>query len=205
MQSKTELMQKLIMEINNCKKCDLWKTRKNPVPGEGDVNALTVFIGEAPGYWEDLMGKPFVGAAGKLLEEILEENGFSRERVYITNVVKCRPPRNREPKPDEIEACSPYLDQQLNIIKPKIIVTLGRHSTIYLFSKAGLIFKSMRANQGKIYRVKLLGSPIYLIVSYHPAAALYNPKLRKYIEDSIRLTRDVERKLKNEVFNSEKH
>lgn len=191
MQSKTELMWKLVMEINNCRRCDLWKTRRNPVPGDGNINAAAVFIGEAPGCWEDITGKPFVGAAGKVLEEILEENGLSRNEIYITNVVKCRPPGNREPKPNEVEACSPYLDQQLSIIKPKIIVTLGRHSTLYIFSKAGLTFKSIGESQGKIYKVKILNSPIYLIASYHPAAALYNPELRKHIENSIRLVKSI--------------
>ncbi|MBS7654630.1 uracil-DNA glycosylase [Candidatus Bathyarchaeota archaeon] len=187
---KNDLMQKLIAEISLCSKCSLWKTRKNPVPGEGDINALVVFIGEAPGRWEDVEGKPFVGPAGDLLNRILRKIGLSRGDIYITNLVKCRPPSNRDPHLNEIESCSPYLDRVLDIIKPKIILTLGRHSTSYMFSKVGLTFRSISEVQGKIYEVKLWGSKIHLIASYHPAAAFYNMELEKEIETSIKLVKD---------------
>ncbi|HDO20383.1 MAG TPA: uracil-DNA glycosylase [Candidatus Bathyarchaeota archaeon] len=179
-------------EVNECRKCNLWKTRRKPVPGDGDVNASIVFIGEAPGYWEDVRGKPFVGAAGKLLDNVFEKVGISRSKVYITNVVKCRPPGNRDPRLEEIEACSPYLDRQLNIIKPKIIVTLGRHSTSYIFSKIGLKFKSMRESQGRVYKVNLWDAKTYVAVSYHPAAALYNVKLKEKIEKTMRMVKELE-------------
>ncbi len=187
---KNHLMQQLIAEISLCRKCSLWKTRKNPVPGEGDINALVVFIGEAPGRWEDIEGKPFVGSAGDILNRILRKIGLSRGDIYITNLVKCRPPGNRDPHPSEIESCSSYLDRQLNIIKPKIILTLGRHSTSYMFSKVGLTFRSISEVQGKIYEAKLWGSKIHLVASYHPAAALYNMQLEKEIEASMKLVRD---------------
>ncbi|MBS7634292.1 uracil-DNA glycosylase [Candidatus Bathyarchaeota archaeon] len=187
---KNDLMQRLIAEISLCRKCNLWKTRKNPVPGEGDINTLVVFIGEAPGRWEDIEGKPFVGSAGDLLNRILRKIGLSRDNVYITNLVKCRPPGNRDPHLNEIESCSPYLDRVLDIIKPKIILTLGRHSTSYMFSKLGLTFRSISEVQGKIYEVKLWGSKIHLIASYHPAAALYNMQLEKEIETSIKIVKD---------------
>ena len=192
---KNELMQQLIAEISICKKCGLWKNRKNPVPGEGDLNAPIVFIGEAPGRWEDMESKPFVGSAGELLNRILRKAGLSRGSIYITNLVKCRPPGNRDPHISEIESCSPYLDQQLDIIKPKIILTLGRHSTSYMFSKVGLTFRSISEAQGKIYEAKLGGSKIYLIASYHPAAALYNMQLEGEIEKSIKLAKDLMNKV----------
>lgn len=188
---KLKLIQQMIVEINECRKCNLWKTRKNPVPGDGDINTLIVFIGEAPGYWEDVRGKPFVGAAGKLLDSVFNKIGLSRSKVYITNVVKCKPPRNRDPRPEEIEACSPYLDRQLNIIRPKIIVTLGRHSTSYIFSKIGLKFKSMRESQGRVYKVNLWGTKTHIVVSYHPAAALYNVKLKEKIEETMKIVKEL--------------
>lgn len=186
---KNQLMQQLMAEISLCRKCGLWKTRKNPVPGEGDMNAPVVFIGEAPGRWEDVEGKPFVGSAGDLLNRILRKIGLSRGDIYITNLVKCRPPGNRDPHLSEIESCSPYLDRQLDIIKPKIILTLGRHSTSYIFSKAGLTFTSISEVQGKIYEAKFWDSKIHLVASYHPAAALYNVQLEKEIETSIKLVK----------------
>ena len=189
---KLKLIQQIMTEVNECRKCNLWKTRRKPVPGDGDVNASIVFIGEAPGYWEDARGKPFVGAAGKLLDNVFEKVGISRSKVYITNVVKCRPPGNRDPRLEEIEACSPYLDRQLNIIKPKIIVTLGRHSTSYIFSKIGLKFKSMRESQGRVYKVNLWDEKTYVVVSYHPAAALYNVKLKEKIEKTMRMVKELE-------------
>jgi len=179
------------MEIRECKRCDLWKNRRNPVPGDGNINTSIMFIGEAPGYWEDVKGKPFVGAAGKLLDEILRKAGINRSEVYITNIVKCRPPENRDPTEREIEACHIYLDRQLELIKPKIIVTLGRHSTAYIFSKMGLKFKSISEVQGKIYEAKFMNMKIHIIPSYHPAAALYNIKLRSEIEKTIKLINEI--------------
>jgi len=191
-QLKLKLIRQITAEVNECRKCSLWKTRRKPVPGDGDVNASIVFIGEAPGYWEDVRGKPFVGAAGKLLDSVFEKVGISRSKVYITNVVKCRPPGNRDPRPEEIKACSPYLDRQLNIIRPKIIVTLGRHSTSYIFSKVGLKFKSMRESQGKLYKVNLWDAKTYVVASYHPAAPLYNVKLKEKIEKTMRMVKELE-------------
>jgi len=123
-------LQEIAEQVRNCRKCDLWKTRKNAVPGEGNPHAEIMFVGEAPGENEDIEGKPFVGAAGKLLTKLITEVlGLKREDVFITNVVKCRPPQNRDPTEEEMTACSPYLRMQIDIIKPKLIVTLGRHST----------------------------------------------------------------------------
>ena len=118
----TEL-EKLYEEIRNCHKCRLAESRTNAVPGEGPEDAQIMFIGEAPGFHEDRQGRPFVGAAGRFLDQLLESIGIKREEVYICNVIKCRPPGNRDPLADEIKACAPYLDRQIEIIKPRLIVT----------------------------------------------------------------------------------
>lgn len=190
-QSRLEALRKLSEEIARCRKCPLWETRKNPVVGDGDINARVILIGEAPGYWEDLKGKPFVGPAGRLLNEILRKVGLQRESIYITNVVKCRPPENRDPRPEEVNACSPYLDMQLDLIRPKIIVSLGRHSTAYILSKAGITFRSIGEVQGKMFEVKFWETKTYIIPSYHPAAALYNMRLKGYIEEAIKLVASI--------------
>lgn len=179
-------------EIRSCKKCKLWLYRKNAVPGEGNEKAQIMFIGEAPGENEDLEGKPFVGAAGKLLTKLIKEIlGLNRADVFITNIVKCRPPNNRDPEPDEIEACSPYLDRQIEIIQPKIIVTLGRHSTSYLFQKMGRRMDSIGKVRGRFYQWNYKNDYIILVFpTYHPAAALYNPQLKKILEEDFRKIKD---------------
>lgn len=187
--SKEELMDEVATEVMACRKCPLWKKRKKPVPGEGDINADVMFIGEAPGYWEDIKGTPFVGSAGEILDEMLSQIGLSRNKVYIANILKCRPPENRDPSASEIEACVPYLDQQIRIIKPKIIVTLGRHSTSYIFSKGRLEVAGITKLHGRKYEVELLGFKILLIPMYHPAAVLYNPKYRSALERDFQLLR----------------
>lgn len=187
--SKEELMKEVATAVMACRKCPLWKKRKKPVPGEGDINADVMFIGEAPGYWEDIKGKPFVGSAGEILDEMLSKIGLSRNKVYIANILKCRPPENRDPSASEIEACVPYLDQQIRIIKPKIIVTLGRHSTSYILSQCGLEAAGITKLHGRKYEVELLGFKILLIPMYHPAAVLYNPKYRSALERDFQLLR----------------
>ena len=187
--SKEELMGEVATAVMACRKCPLWKKRKKPVLGEGDINADVMFIGEAPGYWEDIKGKPFVGSAGEILDEMLSKIGLSRNKVYIANIIKCRPPENRDPSASEIEACVPYLDQQLRIIKPKIIVTLGRHSTSYILSQCGLETAGITKLHGRKYDVELLGFKILLIPMYHPAAVLYNPKYRSALERDFQLLR----------------
>ena len=187
--SKRTLMEKIANDIKACRKCDLWKQRQNAVPGEGSLDALVMFIGEAPGYYEDVKGRPFVGAAGKLLDKLLSDIGLSRKEVFIGNVLKCRPPKNRDPRTNEIETCTPYLDQQLKIIKPKIIVTLGRHSTSYIFSKVGLKTEGITKLRGKIYEINLFTFQISLIPMYHPAAVLYNVAYKEGLERDFQLLR----------------
>jgi len=176
--SKQDLMEQVEAEVKTCRKCGLWKRRKNAVPGEGNLDAAVMLVGEAPGYWEDVKGRPFVGAAGKLLDEALSRIGISRGEVYITNVVKCRPPENRDPLSSEIGTCSPYLDRQIKIVKPKFIVTLGRYSASYILPKAGFETESITKIHGKIYETSLLGFKVFIIPMYHPAAALYNAKYK---------------------------
>jgi len=177
-EEKMRQLEKIAEEIRKCSRCSLSKTRRNPVPGEGNPDSMLVFIGEAPGYWEDVKGKPFVGAAGRLLNEILEKVGIKREDVFITNVLKCRPPGNRDPKPEEVRVCTPFLDRQLKVIKPRIIMTLGRHSTAYIFSKMNMKFYGITRVHGRVYEAGFLGWRCYVIPTFHPAAALYNVNLR---------------------------
>jgi len=178
-EAKNRQIEAIAEEIKNCQKCSLSKIRTNPVPGEGNVDSSIILIGEAPGYWEDRKGRPFVGAAGKVLDGVLEKIGIKRREIFITNILKCRPPRNRDPRSEEIRACTPFLDRQLKIIKPKFIVTLGRHSTSYLFSKMNLNFNAISKIHGRIYKVRFIDWRCYVMPTYHPAAALYNVNLKE--------------------------
>jgi len=186
---KLDAMEAVEIEVKACRKCELWKQRKNAVPGEGNLDAAVIFIGEAPGYWEDGKGRPFVGAAGKLLDEMLLRVGFSRGEVYITNVVKCRPPENRDPLPNEIKTCTPYLDRQIRIIEPKFIVTLGGHAASYILPKAGFETGSITRIHGRVYEANLLGFKVFIIPMYHPAAALYNAKYKDELNRDFQLLR----------------
>jgi len=166
----------LYEEIAACQRCELAKGRTQTVPGEGPENAEIMFIGEAPGFHEDRQGRPFVGAAGQFLEELLASIGLKREVVYIANVTKCRPPANRDPLPDEIEVCRPFLDKQIELIQPKLIVTLGRYSMARYFPNASIT---------RIHgQPKRIGSRIYYPM-FHPAAALHQPKWRSAVEEDM--------------------
>ncbi len=186
MEATLKELEEIYREIRECRRCPLHKYRKNPVPGEGPVNARVMFVGEAPGKTEDETGRPFVGAAGKLLTSLLESIGLSRGMVYITNIVKCRPPGNRDPKDDEIEACIPFLWRQIKVIRPRIIVALGRHAARVLFEKAGIRWVNMKAMHGRVFPGVIEGVSVKLVATYHPAAALYNPKLRSSLENDFR-------------------
>jgi uracil-DNA glycosylase family 4 len=170
-------LSELYEEIRRCEKCILSQGRTHAVPGEGAEDAQIMFIGEGPGFHEDRQGRPFVGAAGKYLDELLTTIGLSREQVYIANVVKCRPPGNRDPQPEEIEACRPYLDKQIELIRPHLIVTLGRFSMQRYFPGA-----SISRIHGQPKRV---GSVIYYPM-FHPAAALHQPRWRSLIEEDVK-------------------
>ena len=177
--TKKTLMHGIEEKIRNCQKCPLGKLRTNAVPGSGNYGARVMFVGEAPGYWENKKGLPFVGRAGKVLDELLEEIGLNRDEVYITNIVKCRPPENRDPTEDEIKACSPYLDRQIDIIRPKVIVPLGRHSMGYILRKFGFEPGPISKIHGKTFEAHTLFGKIVIMPMYHPAAALYKPPLRE--------------------------
>ena len=185
----TRELEKLNEEITNCTKCPLHKNRTNAVPGEGNPFSGIMFIGEAPGKNEDLEGRPFVGAAGKLLEKMLKEHlNLERFDVYITNVIKCRPPNNRDPHEDEIKACSPYLERQLNLLNPTVIVTLGNHSTKFIFKKYGLSYSSISKVHGRKFVIDTIFQRIYIYPMYHPAAILYNRRMEyEFINDFVNL------------------
>ena len=185
--SNQSLLNQIAEEVKTCRKCGLYRCAKNAVPGEGNPKAKIMLIGEAPGKREDLTGRPFVGSAGKLLDSVLEKAGIMRKDIFIGNIAKHRPPDNRAPKPDEIEACTPYLDRQIKIIRPKIIVPLGTHSTKYIMEKAGLEFTTISDVRGKAFDGSALGSKIKIVPSFHPAAAIYNRKLRETIEDDFKM------------------
>lgn len=170
---KISLLKEIEKNIKVCEKCRLYKTAKNPVPGEGDPNSEIVFIGEAPGETEDLTGRPFVGRAGRLLEIMLARIGYKREGVWIGNIIKHRPPQNRDPLPDETLACQTYLTEQLKIISPKLVVTLGRFALSYFY------------NSGKISRDRgnlIVTTKFNVFPVYHPAAALRSPEMAKALE-----------------------
>ena len=177
----------IAQQILNCRKCPLHKTRKNPVPGEGNPQAKIMFIGEAPGYWEDVKGKPFVGAAGKFLDTLIAILNLSRKDIFITNVLKCRPPKNREPSPNEVQQCTPYLDKQIRIIQPKFIITLGNYSTGYILSKAGLPFNGITQAHGKFYETTILDLHVTVFPTFHPAAGLYSGRYKKLLQQDFQL------------------
>ena len=164
-------------EIRSCQQCPLAETRTFAVPGEGDLNAVVMFVGEGPGHDEDKNGRPFIGRSGRFLIETLQNAGLRREDVYITNVVKCRPPQNRDPAPSELKACAGYLTRQVEIINPRIIVTLGRFSMRRWFAQGTIT---------RIHgRVKNIGRGRVAVAMYHPAAALRNPQWRAAFEQDF--------------------
>ena len=181
---KEKHMEKINSSIKNCKRCSLHKTRKNAVVGDGSLDANILFIGEAPGRNEDLQGKPFVGKAGKILDELLDSIGLSRDGVFIANILKCRPENNRNPLKSEIETCTDYLDQQINIIRPKIIAPLGNFAASYILEKFGLEPDKISKIRGKIFDVKTNFGDVKIIPLYHPAVATYNPNtMETLLED----------------------
>ncbi|MCX5776878.1 MAG: uracil-DNA glycosylase [Candidatus Firestonebacteria bacterium] len=168
-------------KIRGCMKCGLGKTRQNFVFGEGDPDAKLVFIGEAPGADEDEQGKPFVGRSGQLLTKIIESIGFKREEVFILNIIKCRPPNNRQPEPEEIEKCIPYLYEQIKLLKPKIICTLGNPSTQTLLNtKEGITKLRGRA---------LDWNGIEVVATFHPSACLRNPAYKVDVWKDVKFLR----------------
>jgi DNA polymerase len=184
----------LVKQIILCQDCELAKTRNTVVPGEGAEDARIMFIGEAPGFYEDQQGRPFVGSAGKFLDELLHSIELDRSKVYIANVIKCRPPGNRDPLPQEIESCRKWLDKQIEIISPDVIVTLGRHSMSKFFKGASI---------GKIHGTAQRIDGRLCFAMYHPAAALHQQSLRKTIESDMLKLPQILAQLENESGNRE--
>jgi DNA polymerase len=175
--SDADTLEKVAAEVRACKKCPLHKGRKHAVPGEGPAAAEIMFIGEGPGFHENEQGRPFVGAAGKFLDELLAGAGLSREQVWIGNVVKCRPPGNRDPQSDELSACGDYLDRQIALLNPKVIVTLGRFSMARYFpgAKISAVHGQARTVGGRL-----------VVAMFHPAAALHQQSLRRTVEEDFK-------------------
>ncbi|HTZ18321.1 MAG TPA: uracil-DNA glycosylase [Dissulfurispiraceae bacterium] len=178
---KQTALRQLGDEIGDCKRCRLSEERTNIVFGEGDLDARIMFIGEAPGREEDQQARPFVGEAGKLLTKLIEKmgekNGFGRKDVYIANIVKCRPPMNRDPHDDEMRTCSQFLIRQIEIIQPEVIVSLGRISAFSLSGRSGALTSfSITRERGKFFEYKAGGRTIPVMPTFHPAYLMRNPK-----------------------------
>lgn len=191
--TKTAEMKEIRDEIIGLKESPLYEVRKKegnlPVIGEGNHDAKIMFVGEAPGRNEAKTGKPFCGAAGKILDELLEGVSIERKEVYVTNIVKDRPPKNRDPLPEEIETYGPFLDRQINIIKPKVIATLGRFAMNYIMQKfdLGSMLEPISKAHGKKYTAKTEYGGTAIIPLYHPAAAIYNRDLIKTLKEDFKI------------------
>jgi len=173
---KKEILSQVAAEVMACTQCQLNVSRKNAVPGEGQSNAEVMFIGEGPGFYENEQGRPFVGPAGKFLDELLHRADLQREKVFITNVVKCRPPGNRDPLPEELEACNNYLERQIEAINPIVVVTLGRYSMAKFMPNVRIsdVHGQSRWVNGRL-----------IVAMFHPAAALHQPSLKNAILDDF--------------------
>ncbi|MCD6107649.1 MAG: uracil-DNA glycosylase [Caldisericaceae bacterium] len=179
---KNQLFNEISNNISSCNKCSLYKTRTLPVPGEGSINARIFFIGEGPGKQEDLTGRPFVGAAGKFLDELLTGIDLKREDVFIGNIVKCRPPNNRVPLPLEVDACKPYLIAQIALVQPEVICTLGNTPLKTLISSELSI--------GKIHGTVIKKDGFTFMPMYHPAAVLYHGALKGTLKEDFDKLKD---------------
>ena len=179
---RVSLLQEIAEEVVRCRKCPLWQSRRNPVPGEGSPFARIFFVGEAPGATEDATGRPFVGRAGELLTRIIKAMGFSRKEVFIGNILKCRPPGNRTPTEEEQKTCFPYLERQIEIIKPEVLIALGRVAAVNLTGKK----TSLSSMRGEVHHFR--GIPV--VVTYHPSYLLQRgePKeLKKLVWADMKL------------------
>ncbi len=188
--TKEERMQKIEEDIKRCRKCRLCELAHNAVPGEGNINTEIVFVGEAPGEKEDLQGRPFIGRAGKLLDQMLSNLNIERKDIWIGNIIKHRPPENRDPLPDEIATCSPYLTSQLDIINPKLVVTLGRFAMNYFYPQGKISLDHGRLISLDKYK---------LFPMYHPAAALRNPTMAKSFKEDFSTLPTVLQKVKSDL------
>jgi len=182
----SDVLDQISNQIIKCRCCPLWEVATHGVPGEGNSCARVMFIGEAPGEQEDLLGRPFVGRAGKVLDSLLTGTGLSRDEVFIGNIVKHRPPGNRDPKPEEVIACTPWLEQQINAIRPPVLVPLGRHASRYILGRMGVEFVKITDISGTVFEGEPFGFPQKIIPALHPAATLHNPLSREHLKEDFR-------------------
>ncbi|RLC35368.1 uracil-DNA glycosylase [Candidatus Shapirobacteria bacterium] len=180
MSTKAQKLKYIEDLVAKCHKCQLYKTATNPVPGQGNPEAKVVFIGEAPGYYEDQQGIPFVGNSGKLLDKLLVKINLSRQDIFIANILKHRPPQNRDPLPQEIRLCTTFLKAQLEIIQPKVIITLGRFAMNYFFP--GEYISKVK---GQVRKIKWNGLQLTIIPVYHPSAGLRNGAMLQALEQDF--------------------
>jgi DNA polymerase len=185
--SKKEEITKIKDLVLDCTKCNLHETRSKPVFGEGSFDSEIMFIGEAPGYNEEIQGRPFVGKAGKIFDELLDSINLKRNEIYITNILLCRPPKNRSPLKKEIKMCKKYLDMQIDIIKPRIIAPMGNFAVSYILEKFGLPIYKISNIHGKNYQFKGNSSVNKIIPLFHPAVAVYNLNSKKTLLDDFKL------------------
>jgi len=196
MNKKDKLLKKIKNEVINCKKCSLSKTRTLPVIGQGDHNAKIMFIGEAPGLNEDKTGVPFCGQSGNILTELLNSIGLQRENVYICNILKCRPPGNRNPQADEIKACVSYLESQIETIKPKIIGALGNYAVSHILKQYNLDdqIQGISKIRGKIFEARASFGKIRIIPLYHPAVVVYNANMKDILKEDFKILKKYNEK-----------
>lgn len=182
-------------QVSQCVKCGLSETRINPVLGEGNLKTKILFIGEAPGATEDQQGRPFCGKAGKVLDFLLEQAGLKRNDIYIANILKCRPPKNRNPSKEEINSCKVYLDKQIELIQPKIICCLGNFSVSYIMNKFGLGNKVQGISKihGKIYITPKSFGSIKIVPLYHPAVVTYNMNMKDVLAKDFSIIKNIPR------------
>jgi DNA polymerase len=189
--TKPKTLSEISSNVSSCTKCGLAESRINTVPGEGNPLARLVLIGEAPGRKEDELGRPFVGSAGKILDQVLSTVELSRDVVYILNILKCRPPRNRRPKKSEIKLCEEFLELQLSILKPLIIASMGNSALQYLFKKY-MIGKAVIGDvHGSILNIETSWGPVKLVPLYHPAAAIYNRELLDVLKEDMKVATEL--------------
>lgn len=188
-------LKKIKNEVIDCQKCPLYQSRHLPVIGQGSHQAEIVLVGEAPGYNEDKSGRPFCGRAGQILDELLDAAGLPREEIYICNILKCRPPENRNPQKDEIQACVPYLERQLKIIQPKRIGSLGNYATAYLLGKYGLSDKieGISKIHGQLFDAEADFGKVKIIPLYHPAVAVYNENMKEILKKDFKIINEQEK------------
>lgn len=188
----TKKLKEIKDDIVGCKKCSLYKTRILPVVGQGNHQAKVIFVGEAPGANEDKTGVPFCGNSGKILDELFESIGYKREDAYICNILKCRPPNNRNPQPNEIKLCAPFLQTQIETIQPKAICPMGNYAVSYILNKFNLSgeIKGISKIHGKVFEVKTSFGPLKIISLYHPAVAVYNASTKDILKKDFQILKE---------------